>query len=208
MGSSHLQPIPCIRSLGHLFRRSTLLILVTVLALIWIGTPATQPTVHAAAVTRDTLPPPGTVVHAASCEQAPAQSVKDRATYTPAELARYGLPPRTSGEPFEKWARVVRAVTKRVCDYTTSSDRWWVLIKTEGWAGYVADESSPGQNYTEADMDYYVPCTSTVNFPPTSATAVMSAWIGLGGNQGDLNLIQTGTAAFQTFDPVLVYSPN
>ena len=51
-------------------------------------------------------------------------------------------------------------------------------------------------------MDYYVPCTSTVNFPPTSATAVMSAWIGLGGNQGDLKLIQTGTAAFQTYDPV------
>ena len=34
---------------------------------------------------------PGTVVHAASCEQAPPQLAKDRATYSAAELARYGL---------------------------------------------------------------------------------------------------------------------
>lgn len=52
--------------------------------------------------TGTTLLPPGTIVHAASCEQAPPQSAKDRATYSAAELARYGLPPRTPGEPFAK----------------------------------------------------------------------------------------------------------
>src|SRR5215813_4683034 len=39
-----------------------------------------------------------------ACEQPPPQSVKDRATYSAAELERYGLPPRTAAEPSEKWA--------------------------------------------------------------------------------------------------------
>ena len=49
------------------------------------------------------------------CEQAPAQSARDRASYTPAELDRYGLPQRTPGEPFAKWAAIVRGAGQRIC---------------------------------------------------------------------------------------------
>jgi hypothetical protein len=142
------------------------------------------------------------VVHAASCEQAPPQSVKDRATYTPAELARYGLPPRTADEPFDKWAKIVRAAGKRVCDYTVGTGHWGYFYNSI-WGGYVADESSPGQNYTEADMDYYVPCITGT--PPSPAgSAVMGAWIGLGGNTG-VPLVQAGTVDFQNWDPIHGY---
>jgi hypothetical protein len=159
----------------RLFRRRSLFILIAALLLIWARTPESNSIVHAAGASDL---PPGTLVHAASCEQAPPQSVKDRATYTAAELARYGLPPRAPGEPFAKWANIVRSVEKRVCDYTIGVGHWWVIIHNGSWAGFVADESSPGQNYSEADMDYYVPCISTATLPPSEETAAMAAWVG------------------------------
>lgn len=195
-------PLTCLLPM-RLFRRGGPFLLIAALLLIWIGTPTTTATVRAAGAS---VPPPGTVVHAASCEQAPPQSVKDRANYSSAELARYGLPPRAPGEPFDKWAKIVRSVEKRVCDYTIGVGHWWVLIHNSNWAGYVADESSPGQNYTEADMDYYVPCIT--GSPPDldhPGTAVMAAWIGLGGNNGIGPLVQAGTAAFQYWDPIHGY---
>jgi Peptidase A4 family len=144
-------------------------------------------------------PNPGTVIHAASCEQAPPQSVKDRATYTAAELARYGLPPRTPGEPFEKWARIVRNQRVRHCDYTETSDQLRDRVtnyKSGTWAGNIADQSTPGQLYTEMDIDYYVPCVQ----PPYDVTSDESEWIGLGGGRltpnGDISggvLLQTGS---------------
>lgn len=142
-------------------------------------------------------PGAGVLVHASSCEQAPPQSQKDRATYSLAELARYGLPPRTPGESFSRWASIVRGAGRRVCDYTASNDRWG-LTQNWNWAGNVADESSSGQNYTETDMDYFVSCI--IGTPPTQDSAIMGAWIGLGGDPGQ-NLVQTGTTASQEIDP-------
>jgi hypothetical protein len=90
---------------------------VMVLAALVFGALPTPAAAHAAIKAASPLPP-GTVVHAASCEQAPPQSAKDQATYSAADLARYGLPPRTPGEPFDKWAKIVRNAGQRVCDYT------------------------------------------------------------------------------------------
>jgi hypothetical protein len=104
-------------SLKRLVCFISLLVVMTSLVAIWAEVPDTN-VVHAAGASN---PPPGTVVHATSCEQAPPQSAKDRATYTSAELARYGLPPQTPGEPFAKWATMVRAAGKRICDYTIGS---------------------------------------------------------------------------------------
>jgi hypothetical protein len=144
-------------------------------------------------------PPPGTVVHAAKCEQAPPQSVKDRATYTPAELDRFGLPPRTPGEPFDKWAKVVRGAGERVCDYTVGAERWTSEQNSFNWAGNFADESTGGQVYTEADLDYYVSCIGAV--APNGQSADYAAWVGLGGVYTG-NLVQTGTAGFQKFNSI------
>lgn len=141
----------------------------------------------------------GNLVHAASCEQAPPPAQRDRVTYSLAELARYGLPPRSPGEPFAKWAAIVRGAGKRICDYTTSSDHWG-LSYTQNRAGNYADESTPGQTYTEADMDYFVPCI--VGTPPGEASAAMGAFIGLGGANTSGPLVQTGTADFQYWDPI------
>jgi hypothetical protein len=142
----------------------------------------------------------GTVVHAASCEQAPPQSAKDRATFSTAELARYGLPPRTPGEPFEKWAKIVRNAGERVCDYTIGASSTISPLSASPsqstiWAGNVADESVTGQNYTEADMDFYVPCISGI--PPKNDDAGMATWIGLGGH-ATKNMIQVGVRAAET----------
>jgi hypothetical protein len=147
-------------------------------------------------------PNPGTAIHAASCEQAPPQSVKDRATYTPAELARYGLPPRTAGEPFEKWARIVRNQRVRHGDYTETSDPLRDRVtnyKSNTWAGNVADQSTPGQSYTEMDIDYYVPCVQP-RYDDLDIHSDESQWIGLGGGRltpgGSISggvLLQTGS---------------
>lgn len=71
-------------------------------------------------------PPPGTVVHAATYEQAPPQAVKDRATLSPTELARYGLPPRPSppSRPFSTARRAgssptASRPTRRHCTIST-----------------------------------------------------------------------------------------
>lgn len=153
--------------------------------------------------TGTTLLPPGTIVHAASCEQAPPQSAKDRATYSAAELARYGLPPRTPGEPFAKWATIVRTAGQRVCDYTIGAPLPRVaplsaqLESSIIWAGNVADESTSGQHYTEADMDYQVPCIGGT--PPDNDPAGMATWIGLGGNTlQSPSLVQVGVSAYQS----------
>src|SRR5262249_34843823 len=132
-----------------------------------------------------------------SCEQAPPQSAKDRATYTPAELDRYGLPQRAPGEPFEKWAKIVRNQRVRHCDYSLSAEQ----DRATGqyplfWAGYVADQSSPSQSYSEIDRDYYVPC----GLAPYDTSSAESQWIGLGGGpltpgagHGPGALLQTGS---------------
>ena len=157
--------------------------------------------------------PPGTVVHAASCEQAPPQSVKDRATYSDAELARYGLPPRNAGLPLDKWAKVVRNARERVCDYTIGAPVTVPgaippaqMYKNVFWGGNFADESVSGQNYTEADMDYYVPCVTGT--PPGNELAGMSTWIGLGGSMfaSQPSMIQVGATAYQSHEFLLYQS--
>ncbi len=150
------------------------------------------------AASGQTLVPAGTHVHAASCLQAPPQSVKDRATYTAAELASYGLPPRIPGEPFSKWAKIVRAAGRRVCDYTVSNQQFTSELASWNWAGNKADESTPGQVYTEADMDYFVSCINPTP-PYHNQPAVYGAWIGLGGENRTATLIQAGTAGFQQY---------
>lgn len=133
-----------------------------------------------------------------NCLQAPPQSVKDRATYSAAELALYGLPPYTSGEPLAKWQQIVRGAGKRVCNYHTSSDQYTTETNTSVWAGNMADESSAGQTYTETDLDYYVSCISAAD-PPGEASAMYSAWVGLGGRHSGIPLVQTGTLGTRTF---------
>jgi|GEM_PF-2354989 len=135
----------------------------------------------------------GKSIATASCEQAPAQSVKDRATYTPAELARYGLPPRTAAEPFEKWAQVVRAARTRNCSpIATNLQR--TDVKHATWSGYAADQSQGNHNYTEIDVDYYVPCVNT----PYSTLQDKSEWIGLGGARPTPTATYSGTPLVQT----------
>lgn len=85
------------------------------------------------------------------------------------------------------------AITRRALDH-------WGLSYTQNWAGNYADESTPGQTYTEADMDYFVPCI--VGTPPGEASAAMGAFIGLGGANTSGPLVQTGTADFQYWDPI------
>ena len=152
--------------------------------------------------------PGGTVVHAATCEQAPPQSVKDRTTYTPAELARYGLPPRLPGESFVKWAKVVRTAGRRICDYTRSTEQF-VTGQNPNWGGYAANEPATHQTYTEADMDYYVPCMAN-EIPPNNNSglqpgAIEASWIGIGGynnGKGGGVLVQAGTADWMAYDPI------
>jgi hypothetical protein len=138
---------------------------------------------------------PGTVIRAASCEQPPAQSVKDRATYSPQELARYGLPTRSANEPFDRWAAIVRGAKERICDRTASSRVTTPHLQNPSdqhfkiWDGNIAD-GAPFQSYTEIDMDYTVPCIAN----NTNDNGYMSAWVGLGGWNNN-NLVQTGTAA-------------
>ncbi|MGO8948828.1 MAG: G1 family glutamic endopeptidase [Ktedonobacterales bacterium] len=62
------------------------------------------------------------------------------------------------------------------------------------WDGNYADEDTPGQNYTEADTDYYVACTG--NHPSDGNGTTYSAWVGLGGIGSD-NFPQAGTAEIQ-----------
>jgi len=136
-----------------------------------------------------------------ACSQAPAQSMRDRASYTPAELDRYGLPQRTPGEPFAKWATIVRGAGQRICGATRGETVSWTTSTSFNWAGNVADESTAGQKYTEADMDYFVPCIGAPPSPdPDFSGVAMAAWIGIGGSPGGKTLIQAGTAAFQTYN--------
>lgn len=150
----------------------------------------------------------GTHVHVASCLQAPPQSVKDRTTYTSAELAKYGLPPRSPGEPFAKWAKIVRGAGKRVCDYTIGQERM-AESNSFDYAGNYADQDISGQHYSEADMDFFVSCMSTIAptpplFPGDSksdlTTVGYGAWIGIGGIQGAKDLVQVGVSAIGTFN--------
>lgn len=140
--------------------------------------------------------PPGTVIHAASCEQAPPQSVKDRATYTPAELARYGLPPRSPNEPFDHWAQMVRAAGKRVCDRKVTNLKNTMDLHYWNWAGNIADEpQSGGRSYSEVDANFYVPCVTTGNYDSNA-----SFWVGLGGvTNKNNNLVQTGIDAHHLY---------
>jgi hypothetical protein len=144
-----------------------------------------------------------TRIQQGACEQ-PPQSVKDRATYSAAELARYGLPPRTAAEPFAKWARIVRAVKTRGCGSSdASSISRTQQIRHAEWAGNYANQPAPGEFYTEADMDYYIPCISAAPADLDNKDD-FSAWVGLGGAyiDGSKNvvpgdyLIQTGIDAF------------
>lgn len=137
--------------------------------------------------------PVGRVIHAASCEQPPAQSVKDRATYTPAELARYGLPPRSPGEPFARWALVVRPVTKRFCDSVVipgTAD--WDTQYNTSWSGYYGDQSGGSQNFTEADMDWWAVSASD------NASVAESTWAGIGG-LNNIYLVQAGSRVTRVY---------
>ncbi|HEV8192239.1 MAG TPA: hypothetical protein VGP82_12280, partial [Ktedonobacterales bacterium] len=166
---------------------------------------------YAAAVQRDAAlsalsgaPAPGTRIQQGACEPPPPQSVKDRATYSAAELARYGLPPRTAAEPFEKWARIVRAVKTRGCGSSdTSSISRTQQIRHSEWAGNYANQPAPGKFYIEADTDFSIPSISAAPADLTNKDD-FSAWVGLGGAyiDGSKNvvpsdyLIQTGIDAF------------
>ena len=139
--------------------------------------------------------PQGSLVHPSRCEQAPPQTVKDRATYSPAELAQYGLPPRSPGEPFEKWAQIVRTATTRSCDYTVGTAPHFSDFKSDAWAGNVDDQSAGAVTYTETDMDYIMPGIRS----DTPNNAIFAAWIGLGGgvSASPLVLVQIGTLAWR-----------
>jgi hypothetical protein len=139
---------------------------------------------------------PGAVVQIPNCVQAPPQSVKDRATYTAGELARYGLPPRAPNEPFAKWARVVRGAGKSDCSYVVGAAKTFAQYSNPAWTGDVADESKSGQHYTETDMDFFVSCIT--GSAPNGASAEEVPWIGLGGYYYGGNLIQAGVDAVET----------
>lgn len=145
--------------------------------------------------------PVGKLVHIANCLQAPPQPLKDRATYTPEELARYGLPPRTPGEPFAQWAAIVRSAGHRVCDYIASNDSYATEYNSWNWDGNYADQDVGGQVYTEADVNYYVSCI-TGTPPANTGNAVYGAWVGLGGVLGSRALVQAGTAGWQIYNSV------
>lgn len=181
------------------------------LAIVALGAQALPASAHAAgratqsasstAVHTSSLsgPQSGVLTQVSNCLQAPPQSVKDRASYTPAELAKYGLPPRTPGEPLAKWQQIVRTAGQRVCSYYQTTDRMTSMQKSYNWAGNFADESTSGQTYTEADMDYYVSCISGT--PPNGQYGDYAAWIGIGGVYTN-SLVQTGTAGFQKFNSI------
>lgn len=144
--------------------------------------------------------PPGTVIHAASCEQPPAQSAKDRTTYTAAEIQRYGLPPREPGESFDHWAQIVRSIgTKRYCDRQVTNLRTHLQATSDqhftNWAGNIADEPNifNPETYSEIDMDFYVPCVTA-----GQDDAHASFWVGLGGWNNN-NLVQTGVDAHRFY---------
>jgi hypothetical protein len=183
---------------------SLVAVLVALVAMPAFGSSASA---HPAAANAATSP----LVHTKSCEQAPPQSVKDRATYTDDELRRYGLPTRTAAEPFEKWAKVVRNAGKRNCDAVETQQRRDLELPSLNWGGYVANQGTPGQYYTEIDTDYYVPCVNPNNAPvvynpwtrSNTLGSDISHWIGLGGGrlssgtppvQGEY-LVQVGTLA-------------
>jgi len=167
-----------------------LLMLVVVLAVTATMQVIRAPSTHAAAGSLK----PGTLIRAASCEQAPPQAQRDRASYTPAELARYGLPTQSSGESFAHWAAVVRGAKHRICDRTATAIRDTADQRSNIWDGNIAD--GDGQTYTSIDMDFTVPCLS-----PGYSGSQVSNWVGLGGfgSKGVNNLVQTGTAGQETY---------
>ena len=135
----------------------------------------------------------------ASCEQAPPESVKDRASYTTEELLRYGLPLRQPGESFKLWAEVVRSAGKRVCDRQVTNLRSHVFATSDQhftqWAGNIADEPNifNPDTYSEIDTEFHVPC---VTQGTSEAYAVF--WVGLGGWNNN-NLVQTGVEANRVY---------
>lgn len=177
---------------------AVLLLVLTVWGTFW--TPASASSAAPSHAVSKNLGGPhlGALGEVPNCLQAPPQAVKDRATYTAAELALYGLPPRTPGEPLAKWQQIVRSAGKRVCSYHTSSDQFTTETNSKIWAGNMADESSAGQVYTETDLDYYVSCISTAE-PPGGDNAMYSAWVGLGGHSSGVPLVQTGFAGFREY---------
>lgn len=123
---------------------------------------------------------------ATSCEQPPAQSVKDRAAYSDQELGQFGLLPRpTSAGRYADWVASVRAAKTRHCDQTVTNVTNSHDLQTSVWGGNIADESTSGQIYGQVYAIFYVPCLAG-NFSGASAS-----WVGIGGLY-NANLVQTG----------------
>jgi hypothetical protein len=71
---------------------------------------------------------------------------------------------------------------------------------SSNWSGYIAD----GQRFTAASGRWRVP-TVSYSSAGGGATQVSSAWVGIGGAEGDQTLIQLGTAQLVTSTGVTNY---
>jgi hypothetical protein len=143
-----------------------------------------------------------------ACPQPP--TTIDHATLSNADLDKYGLPRYQSGKDKGAWQNTVRAMKHHVCSgtltrysnaFATSAQSTHQLAPTCNpynlnsniWTGNIAVNASTdgsckqGNQYTEADAVFYVPCVK-----PGSPTGVESSWVGLGG-WGNKNLVQAGS---------------
>ena len=147
---------------------------------------------------------PATTVLVPQCAQPPQQV--DHATFTTAQLARYGLPQRRSGESLAHWQQVVRAAKNRVCQGQLGKLTHHPLVSPRAtttatvsdeeytnWAGNIAN----AYGYTEAVGEWTVPCLSLLLHDDGA-----SAWVGLGGSRidGGGNLVQAGTSSLEYSD--------
>jgi len=144
------------------------------------------------------------------------------------------MPPREKGEPFDHWAKIVRSMNTRTCQYSDTGIMHGNLsqrsaqrpldINTPGdamfqtWAGNIADEPVGGGAsyevqhsdtnstywYTEMDADWNIPCVAGQQVAGDS-----TAWVGLGGTAQADELGQAGSESDFGWDaagdPVTAY---
>lgn len=158
-----------------------------------------------------------------TCTQPPAQTVRDHAAFSPAELAAYGLPAQMAGQSRAEWEQIVRSAKTRTCTVATvyqdgqparDATPTHSVVKPSipnFVSGWIEETSYTPNSFTGWGIDEIIhPETEVVaywHFPklqlPGHLTDASSAWVGLGidgppGNgmcQGYPSLVQAGTVS-------------
>jgi hypothetical protein len=150
------------------------------------GTPSATQT------NRPANPTPGTVYTVANCVQPPNNV--DHATFTDAQLTTYGMPTRKAFPSTAVFAKTVRAMKHRDCQYTVGSAAEGfgeVQKPNPNWAGF--DEYAG--NWSRVLAEWWLSSIPVTDCNNSTLRGRAANWGGIGG-VGSTYLVQSGTVAW------------